>query len=293
MEIQEALELLRKYLDEIANLRTLRYGNNERWLWKSKVNVILEAAFGKDSDEYMWLNPTSGFVGWIGMTDADEQREYSRALDNYELEIIKILQKYEILGIPAPSEVATLGESERNTKAELEQFRDGLINYREFIVAKKRAGPSWRSEGELRKLQLDLQQKRGSIESVIEECGGSLSGYRYEFGERVKYDILDSALGSTSFKPYPAEFIINALDAAINEVNKAIGRLEKETRLEQRPKEAVFQNGKTYDAYKAIIDIFSVATKKLIIVDPYVDNTLFTMFENVQHKVQIEILTQK
>jgi predicted nucleotide-binding protein len=102
MDIQEALELLKQYQGEIAHLKTLRYSDNQRWLWKSKVDVVLEAAFGKDSEEYRWLNPNFFFaIG--GLTDAREQQDYLRTLEEYKLGIEKILQKYEILGIPVPS----------------------------------------------------------------------------------------------------------------------------------------------------------------------------------------------
>lgn len=98
MDIPRALELLKQYLGELEYLRTLHYKNEERWLWKNKVNVVLEAAFGKDSDEYKHLNP-SIFIGGIGASEAEEQRQYLADLDYYATSIKKILQKYEILGV--------------------------------------------------------------------------------------------------------------------------------------------------------------------------------------------------
>lgn len=103
MEIQKALELLRQYQDEIKHLKTLPPHNNEYRLWQDKVNVVLEAAFGKDSDEYKNLNPKI-YVTWR-KSEAEEQEEYLRDLEERELGITKILQKYEILGIPTTSGV--------------------------------------------------------------------------------------------------------------------------------------------------------------------------------------------
>lgn len=103
MEIQKALELLRQYQDEIKHLKTLPPHNNEYRLWQDKVNVVLEAAFGKDSDEYKNLNPKI-YVTWQ-KSEAEEQEEYLRDLEERELGITKILQKYEILGIPTTSGV--------------------------------------------------------------------------------------------------------------------------------------------------------------------------------------------
>ena len=98
MEIQKALELLRQYQDEIKHLKTLPPHNNEYRLWQDKVNVVLEAAFGKDSDEYKNLNPKI-YVTWQ-KSEVEKQEEYLRDLEERELGITKILQKYEILGIP-------------------------------------------------------------------------------------------------------------------------------------------------------------------------------------------------
>lgn len=103
MEIQKALELLRQYQDEIKHLKTLPLHNNEYRLWQDKVNVVLEAAFGKDSDEYKNLNPKI-YVTWQ-KSEVEEQEEYLRDLEERELGITKILQKYEILGIPTTSGV--------------------------------------------------------------------------------------------------------------------------------------------------------------------------------------------
>ena len=103
METQKALELLRQYQDEIKHLKTLPPHNNEYRLWQDKVNVVLEAAFGKDSDEYKNLNPKI-YVTWQ-KSEAEEQEEYLRDLEERELGITKILQKYEILGIPTTSGV--------------------------------------------------------------------------------------------------------------------------------------------------------------------------------------------
>jgi len=108
MEVAKALGLLKQYRSEIANLRALHYSNNERWLWKDKVNVVLEAAFGKDSDEYRKLNPTI-FVSWLGVSEEGKQREYVDDLDRYERGIAEIVQKYEILGISSVAQKVEKG----------------------------------------------------------------------------------------------------------------------------------------------------------------------------------------
>ena len=111
MDIPKALELLNEYLGEVEHLRTLHYKNDERWLWKDKVNVVLEAAFGKDSDEYKKWNYI--FPVAVELSDEGEQRDYLEDLQHYERMIKEILQKYEILGI----EEKPIAKKEPHTKA--------------------------------------------------------------------------------------------------------------------------------------------------------------------------------
>lgn len=107
MEISKALELLREYLGELEHLRTLHYGNEERWLWKNKVDVVLEAAFGKLSYEYYKLNPPI-VISEDGFIEEARPTKYLENLKQYETGIKQILDKYKILGVRTKS--ATLAE---------------------------------------------------------------------------------------------------------------------------------------------------------------------------------------
>ncbi|MEF3309602.1 hypothetical protein PV433_11935 [Paenibacillus sp. GYB004] len=54
-----------------------------------------------------------------------------------------------------------------------------------------------------------------------------------------------------------------------------------------------YEKGKQYDAYKTIKGIFASAKKELIIIDNYIDDSLFLMLECVEISVSIKILTSK
>ncbi|MBP3766384.1 MAG: ORF6N domain-containing protein [Bacilli bacterium] len=54
---------------------------------------------------------------------------------------------------------------------------------------------------------------------------------------------------------------------------------------EKRKVNEIYFNGKIYDAYSKIIDIFSEAKKELIIVDRYTDKTILDMIKNLKSKV--------
>ncbi|MDP2728949.1 MAG: TIGR02391 family protein [Dehalococcoidales bacterium] len=98
MEISKALDLLEEYSGELDYLRSLTYNNNEQRLWKNKVKVVVEAAFGKNSDEYKYFTPSITSVPMF-RTEEGEQKRYLEDLGKYEIGIQEILQKYEILEI--------------------------------------------------------------------------------------------------------------------------------------------------------------------------------------------------
>jgi len=58
-------------------------------------------------------------------------------------------------------------------------------------------------------------------------------------------------------------------------------------------KEAIFLEGEVYDAYSLLIDIFKQATKKILIIDSYVDKTVFEMLDYKNKDVDVTIITNK
>jgi hypothetical protein len=104
IEIKKALELLEQYKQEEKSLREIKYDNDAFKLWLDKVNTVIQAAFGKDSDEYEKFNPPDYFTYDIDL-HVDKQMNYSEILRRHELGIQSILQKYEILGVPESTKI--------------------------------------------------------------------------------------------------------------------------------------------------------------------------------------------
>jgi len=86
MDKTEALNLLGRYLDEGPATR------EEYRLWCYRVEDVLKAAFGKDSDEYQRFDST--FWGLI--------ESWDKMLPRHKVALESILQKYQTLGIPPP-----------------------------------------------------------------------------------------------------------------------------------------------------------------------------------------------
>lgn len=75
MDKEKAIELLKQYLAEIPELRKLSFDDQAYKLWRDRINVVLENAFGKDSDEYKKLNPPINII-FIVNSDEEKQRHY-------------------------------------------------------------------------------------------------------------------------------------------------------------------------------------------------------------------------
>ena len=282
MDILTALALLKRLLDEVPRLKRLASNpkNKELPAWDNEVKRILIETFGTNSKEL------SRYDGIILLkraeTQADKEYAYIDHVSQREKALKDIIKEY------APAiEVGAQDDGRGNIKDELKHLHDGFIRYKELVVAKQRGSLKSEQESELQDLSTHLQRSYGSLKKVIEKYGGPsvllLQGGNY------KCEAFSSAFNYTLFSP---DTFIAVIDAALTTLNMAIGNLEKLLELEQLPREAVFSDGKQYDAYEAIKDIITTAIKKLIIVDTWVDSTLFPLLGNAQPKVQIQILTQ-
>ena len=69
-------------------------------------------------------------------------------------------------------------------------------------------------------------------------------------------------------------------DYDIKIIQESLDKLEKDKEINE-----VYFNGKIYDAYSKVLDIFSEAKDELIIVDRYTDKTILDMIKNLECNV--------
>ena len=69
-------------------------------------------------------------------------------------------------------------------------------------------------------------------------------------------------------------------DYDIKIIQESLDKLEKAREVNE-----VYFNGKIYDVYSKVLDIFSEAKKELIIVDRYTDKTILDMIKNLECNV--------
>ena len=98
MDKKEAIELLKQALTEIPNLKELDYDNEYFQLWFDKVKQVISSALGKD-DLNTFISTDLPIPVIDSLTPPTvRQNHYIKRLGAYEVNIKKIIQKYELLG---------------------------------------------------------------------------------------------------------------------------------------------------------------------------------------------------
>ncbi|MBR1414069.1 MAG: ORF6N domain-containing protein [Bacilli bacterium] len=93
-------------------------------------------------------------------------------------------------------------------------------------------------------------------------------------------------IGNNNYRLSNVESKIIEHDKNIRLLQESFNKLEKNKEINE-----IYFNGKIYDAYSKIINIFNSAKKELIIVDRYTDKTILDMIKNL--KCNVVLITGK
>jgi len=86
--------------------------------------------------------------------------------------------------------------------------------------------------------------------------------------------------------------MLECCETALQSIIQKYEILGETVRPSKVPSEAVYPSGTPYDAYKDIKEIVILATKKLTIVDMWVDSSVISLLENVYPGVEVQVLTR-
>ena len=75
------------------------------------------------------------------------------------------------------------------------------------------------------------------------------------------------------------------------EHDKKFNEVFNQLQVEENIKQKIFFEGQIYDAYSLIIDIIKKANKKILIIDNYIDDSVFKMLTKKNNNVEVVILT--
>ena len=85
--------------------------------------------------------------------------------------------------------------------------------------------------------------------------------------------------------------IENKMDKKFIEHDKKFDIIFNQLQQEESIKQRIFFQGQIYDAYSLIVDIIKKASKKILIIDNYVDDSILKMLTKKKSNVEVVILT--
>lgn len=96
-------------------------------------------------------------------------------------------------------------------------------------------------------------------------------------------------------KGYSINQRIDRMEHTLTEQSQKLAEHDKKIdffiRTSLPPVEGIFYNGQFFDAYKFVADLIRTATKSLILIDNYIDDTLLTLFTKRISGVHVTIYT--
>ena len=85
--------------------------------------------------------------------------------------------------------------------------------------------------------------------------------------------------------------IENKMNKKFIEHDKKFDEVFNQLQSEENIKQRIFFEGQIYDAYSLIIDIIKKASKKILIIDNYIDDSILKMLAKKKKNVEVVILT--
>ena len=143
---------------------------------------------------------------------------------------------------------------------------------------------------------LELEQGKYSkyLPYVFTEQGVAMLAtvLKTEVAEEISIKIMDAFVKMRHFikdslieQKYINDMVIEH-DNSIKLLQQAFNKIEEKRKVNE-----IYFDGQIYDAYFKIQDIFKSATKKLIIIDAYADNTILDIIKRLD--IEVTIITKK
>ena len=114
-------------------------------------------------------------------------------------------------------------------------------------------------------------------------------GYRVKSQRGTAFRIwANGIIKSYLLRGYAVNQRLSALEERVAEHDKKIDFF---VRTSLPPMEGVFYNGQIFDAYVFVSDLVKSATKSIVLIDNYIDETIFTLLDKRAQGVQATIYT--
>ena len=145
------------------------------------------------------------------------------------------------------------------------------------------------------KINDELRGGRRYLPYVFTEQGiAMLAGVlKNDIAIKVSINIIKSFIEMRKFISLNGQVFerLTNMEYKLLEHDKKFDEVFDQLQLEENIKQRIFFEGQIYDAYSLIVDIIKKANKKILIIDNYVDDSIFKMLTKKKSNIEVIILT--
>ena len=117
-------------------------------------------------------------------------------------------------------------------------------------------------------------------------------GYRVKSIRGIQFRIwANKVLKEYLLKGYAVNHRFERIENEVFNLKRKVNEFDFQLKTNLPPKEGIFYEGQIFDAYKFVSDIIKSATKSIILIDNYVDESVLTLLSKRNSEVKTSIYT--
>ena len=119
-------------------------------------------------------------------------------------------------------------------------------------------------------------------------------GYRVKSVRGTQFRIwANKVLKDYLLKGYAVNNRIDRLEDDVHNIKNKLGEIDFQIKTNLPPNEGIFYDGQVFDAYTFVANLIRTATKTIVLIDNYIDDTVLTLLSKKKPDVNCTILTKK
>jgi polyhydroxyalkanoate synthesis regulator phasin len=118
-------------------------------------------------------------------------------------------------------------------------------------------------------------------------------GYRVKSKQGTRFRIWATrTLKEYLLKGYVLNNRMNRVEESVEQLTKKVHAIDLQLKTELLPIQGIFYDGQVYDAYAFVNDLLRSATEQVVLIDSYIDDTVFTLFSKYP-ALKFTVITRK
>ena len=118
-------------------------------------------------------------------------------------------------------------------------------------------------------------------------------GYRVKSKQGTQFRIwANKVLKDYLLKGYSVNRRIDKIEDNVQALTQKVNEIDVQIHAALPPKQGIFYDGQVFDAYVFVADLIKSATKSIILIDNYVDETVLQLFTKRNKNVSVSIYTK-